>query len=292
MSRTPGPVYVEVNSELARSPSFVCLKDELKAAYLLWALLHPEGDLPGPDHLGLAIGKTKAKAFAIIVALKFAGFIVQSPNGKLTLTEGWVRPHKGSAARMAKLRSKAAGADVNSHSDVTMRGNVTPIVTLHTASQWADCNVTSDADVTSQKEVPPTPPLRKTSNNPEEESGLLEGVQVRATPSKLPLFKRDYWHLGQIVPESWRRIAERERAQLGLPPVDIDVVASTFSSHQASLQNQPRTHTEWGALFIKFTVKEIARSTNGPASRPSQLEQLAAIAERELSAAGGTVLEN
>ena len=272
--RKPGPIWVEVNSELARSPDFVCLKDEVKSAYLLWALQHPDGALPGNERLALAIGKSKAAVFKIVRALQVSGFLTLSPGGKYALAEGWVRKHKTSAARMAKMRGLREGeCDVTKTDNVT--SHVTPIVTSHSP----ECNVTSDVTVTSQKEIPLRNPLRKTSTNPAN-AGSVEGARERAAASGKSLISRDYWPEGAAVPPSWQALARQKRAILGMPEVDVAVVAEKFSLHHSAAQNQPRTWGEWQAQFIKFALDERGKShvAVGRSSVANTLRDLAEIA--------------
>ena len=265
MSRKPGPAWAELNSELVRSVEFVCLKDETKAAFFMWALSYPSGDLPPVQVLAGIIGKSRSKTDSIFEALRVAGFADKTPNGKLMLAGGWVREHKTSALRVAKHRSKLPECNV------TITHDVTPNVT----SQSGLGNVSSNATATLQKEFPPTPPLRKTTPSSEDELG------VGTRPLKTGLLNRDYWSLGREIPASWLKNGAQKRDQLGLEPVDMAVLASTFSAHYASLQNQPRTHSEWGALFIKWSVKERSGNLNGSRNRPTQFEQFAAIIRRE-----------
>lgn len=273
MSKKPGPRYIELNSAIADSFTFVCLKDDVKAAFFLWALRWPEGDLPSDAHLGEALGKSKDKAFAIKALLLRSGFIAQTPGGKYMLAGGWARWHKTSTARSTKHRAEK----VNSNAIAT------PIATLQSvlqcaaddASSNAHCNVAS----TLQKEIPLRNPLRKTSTNPAN-AGSVEGARERAAPSGKSLISKDYWQEGAIVPPSWQALARQKRAIFGMPEVDVAVVAEKFSQHHAAARNQPRTMTEWQAQFIKFALDERGKShvTVGRSSVANTLRDLAEIA--------------
>lgn len=273
MSKKPGPRYIELNSAIADSFTFVCLKDDVKAAFFLWALRWPEGDLPSDAHLGEALGKSKDRAFAIKALLLRSGFIAQTPGGKYMLAGGWARWHKTSTARSTKHRAEKVNGNAIA----------TPIATLQSALQWAvddassngDCNVAS----TLQKEIPLRNPLRKTSTNPAN-AGSVEGARERAALSGKSLISRDYWPKDAAVPPSWQALARQKRAILGMPEVDVAVVAEKFSLHHSATQNQPRTWGEWQAQFIKFALDERGKSHGsfGRSSVPSTLRDLADIA--------------
>jgi len=253
MSKKPGPRYIELNSAIADSFTFVCLKDDVKAAFFLWALRWPEGDLPSDAHLGEALGKSKDKAFAIKALLLRSGFIAQTPGGKYMLAGGWARWHKTSTARSTKHRAEK----INGNATATL--DATPIATLQSALQCAaddassngDCNVAS----TLQKEIPLRNPLRKTSTNPAN-AGSVEGARERAAPSGKSLISRDYWPKDAAVPPSWQALARQKRAILGMPEVDVAVVAEKFSLHHGATQNQPRTWGEWQVKFLNFALDE------------------------------------
>ena len=289
MARTPGPVWVEINSEIVRSPDFVCLADATKAAWVTWAILYPAGDLGPLPLLAAAVLKTPAKTLALLHALQKTGFVERSPNGKLTLTAGWVRPHKGSASRMSKMRAGAKG-----HCDVTMAANVTS----HTPSHSGDCDVTmgvtSGVTVTSpkpQKEIPLRNPLRKTPNS-EDEFGVH--ARSRATPTEPSPFVRVLWQEIGEVPEKWLHHAAAERLRIGLEPVDMALVAANFTDTYGPQLVNRKTRTEWQGQFNKFTRREFAGKPNGTASGKSrQIDELARIIEREQRAvSGGEILQD
>lgn len=286
MSRKPGPIWVEVNSELARSPDFVCLKDEVKSAYLLWALQHPDGALPGNERLALAIGKSKAAVFKIVRALQVSGFLTLSPGGKYALADGWVRKHKTSAARVAKYRARVGG-DCN----VTMATDETPIVTSHVTLHTPECNVTSNVSEPLQKEIPLRNPLRKTPNP---EVGFGVSARERATPTKTSPIDRVLWREIGSVPEGWLRVAAQERQRIGLEPVDMALVAANFADTYGPQLVNRKTRSEWQGQFNKFTRREFAGKPNGTASGKSrQIDELARIIEREKRAAsGGEILQD
>lgn len=274
MSRTPGPGWTEINNALALDPGFVCLKGDVKGAFLLWALRYQDGPLPPPDQLGVAMGATKAKAFETLVLLHRAGFVGQTPNGKFQLATGSVRPHKTSAARMAKSRSKAQ--EVNGHaveSNVTLP--VTPIVTSHRASQSDDCNVASDAIVTSQKEIPLRNPLRKTPN-PEEGFGV--SARSRAPhPQETNDLQRVLWSEIGSVPEDWLRIAAQQRAVHGLEPVDMALAAADFHDTYVHQPVNRKTRGEWQGQFNKFVRRQFVGKPNGTHRRSAVSDALQSL---------------
>jgi len=280
MARTPGPIWVEVNSELSSEPGFVCLKDDLKAAYFLWALRYPDGNLGPAKHLGLAIGKPMPKAAAMMVELFKAGYLSRTAGGKYILAAGWVREHKTSSSRVAKLRAKPVAPLDNENGSAFE----TPIVTLHTALQSRSNDVSNGVSETPQKEFPPRTPLRKTTTNPE--VGFVESARDRAPHSGKSLLSRDYWPEDRVVPDRWLRTAEAQRRMASMPPVDLGLVAKKFELHFGAQRNQPRTETEWQAQFFKFALSERGGVSNVTRNRTSvgdTLRNLASIAAGALA---------
>lgn len=277
MARTPGPVWVEINSEIVRSPDFVCLPVATKAAWHTWALLYPVGDLPPLPLLAAAILTSQAKTFALLNALQTTGFVERSPNGKLTLTAGWARPHKGSASRMSKMRAAAKG-----NCDVTIETNVTSHWVPNGGDSDVTMSVTSDVTVTSpksQNKIPLRNPLNKTPNS-KDEFGV--GARSRATPTEPSPFARVLWQEIGEVPEKWLHTAAAERQRIGLEPVDMAMVAANFNDTYGPQLVNRKTRTEWQGQFNKFTRREFAGTRNGKSSgKPRQIDELQRIIERE-----------
>lgn len=164
----------------------------------------------------------------------------------------------------------------------------------------------------SEKEKHPAPPVKQRGSAGEalgkhvpaqEEEGKeveeREGKGERASaPRSSPVAspskpKRELWPEGAVVPEDWMAAALGERRRLGLPPVDIPVVATKFANFHAAAQNQPRSPTEWQAAWMRFALDEKAAKSNGSGQKPSQIDQLRGIVEREnLAAAGREVHKN
>jgi len=280
-----------MNSELVRSVGFVCLKDDAKAAFVMWALSYPTGDLPPIDVLCGVIGKSKAKAFTLFNTLRLAGFADHTPNGKLMLAGGWVREHKTSAIRVAKHRAKfPANCNVTKAGDVT--SHVTPNVTLQRGRGGGVSNVSCNATETLQKEISPTPPLRKTTPNPEEGFGV--SARERAPHTENNPLRRVLWREIGSVPDAWLRSAAQDRHRRGLEPVDMALVAADFTDTYGPQLVNPKTRSEWQGQFNKFTRRDFGRKPNGtPSGKSRQIDELARIIEREQrSVSGGEILQD
>lgn len=287
MTRKAGPPWVEINSALAHSLDFICLKDEVKASYLLWALRYPSGDLPATyTELGRVIGKPGLKAKAIVDFLRLGGLVDVSPNGKMSLTAGWVREHKTSAKRVAKFREKLSAQCNVTKASETPPG--TPNVTLHVTLQSDAEKRFNGVSETLQKEVSPTPPLRKTTPNPEVGFGV--SARERATPTKTDPLQRVLWSEIGSVPDGWLRSAAQQREQYGLEPVDMALVAADFLDTYGPQLVNPKTRAEWQGQFNKFARRQFAGKPNGHA--PSQVDQCRAVIAREQAGFGRTFYEN
>lgn len=120
--------------------------------------------------------------------------------------------------------------------------------------------------------VSETPPEADTDTETDQKQSRAEkSAPARAShptepvlpPEPKKLGKREHWPEAGVVPEPWKRMAEGERRRLGLPPVDIEVVAAKFENWHGSKQNQPRTHTEWQACWKSFAIDEKIGKSNG-----------------------------
>lgn len=129
--------------------------------------------------------------------------------------------------------------------------------------------------------VPLANGMTKNSSSPPHKppNGGLGRARERAEPPQNQAPKRALWPENGVVPEAWITMAEGERKRLGLPPVDIRVVAAKFANLRSAQTNQPRTQTEWQADWKNFVLKEHGGANgSGQSGRGSAGATLDAIA--------------
>ncbi len=133
-----------------------------------------------------------------------------------------------------------------------------------------DGNGDGNADETLQRPLHVTP-----KKAPEQRQNRTEAESEQSPPHPKPppapkLGKRDHWPENAVVPELWLRTAEAERRRLGLPPVDIEVVAAKFVHWHSARQHQPRTRAEWQGCWNSFVLDEKAGKSNGSGQQSGQ----------------------
>jgi hypothetical protein len=146
----------------------------------------------------------------------------------------------------------------------------------------------ADGSPTTQRTfVAPSPSTTPPEGKGREKEGKGKGKGCVRTASPRV---RTRWPPDAVVADDWKYQAAEKRAQRGLPAIDIDTEADRFVNWAVNAPDRVGLKVDWYRAWENWVLSERQDGQARQHGKPSQIEQLRGIVEREQQAAArGTV---